>query len=244
VKLVAIDVIRSIGEQSPQVVRALVRLLKDTDREVRGNAIIALDRMGPDRKEAVPALVGMLGENYKGPRFGVAGNVREVTAWTLGRIGPEAAAAVPELTRLLADPYVRMREEAAAALAHIQRDTNSVRLLVEQFDRSWDFQECEGLLAAFRELGPLAKGAAPAVLEKFNSPGKWRQLPDLQLREAAIQTLAEIDPDAVWKAHFGSPFAVSEAPPQPLPQRSEIGLPNSIPTGLFEQPPGLKLKQQ
>ena len=124
VKLVAIDAVRSVGPPSPEKTRALIKLLQDPDREVRGHAIIALDRMGPFRQDAVPALIDVLSDNYSGPRFAVAGNVREVAAWTLGRIGPEAAAAVPELTKLLADPYVRMRQEAAAALAHIQREQN------------------------------------------------------------------------------------------------------------------------
>ena len=73
----------------------------------------ALGRIGPDAKEAVPALIAALkDENWRCPLL--------VSALALGMIGPEAKEAVPALTAALEDKDERVRLASAQAIQAIR----------------------------------------------------------------------------------------------------------------------------
>ena len=74
----------------------------------------ALGRIGAAAEEAIPALIGALGDKEAG--------VRRLAARALGRIGPGAGEAIPELKRLAAeDPDETVRRYARDALVKINR---------------------------------------------------------------------------------------------------------------------------
>ena len=60
-------------------VQELIHRLKDSDWRVRYAAVCALGEIGPEAKEAVPALVAVLKDEDK--------DVRYAAAWALGQIG-------------------------------------------------------------------------------------------------------------------------------------------------------------
>jgi len=76
-------------------------------------ALLALQEIGPQAAEAVPALIRMLNERgeSKDP---------EAVANALGGIGPSARAAVPALEKALADPDESVHAAAAEALKKIR----------------------------------------------------------------------------------------------------------------------------
>jgi hypothetical protein len=71
--------------------------------------------MGPDAKEAVPALAAVLRVNRGGRDYGP----RVEALGALTRIGREAGAAVPALVEVLADRDARMRQDAVDLLGWI-----------------------------------------------------------------------------------------------------------------------------
>ena len=71
-------------EDTAQVVRGMVRLHADAQ-----NAALALGQIGPDARDAVPALNEALGDSQWA--------VRRQAALALGRMGAEARAAIPGL---------------------------------------------------------------------------------------------------------------------------------------------------
>jgi HEAT repeat protein len=174
VKLLAISVVRSMKQPSRETVRRLIPLLKDRDREVRGNAILALDRTAPYRQEAVPALIDALADDYSGG-FGVTANVRELAAWTLGRMGPDAAAAAPRLMTLLTNTNSRMRDEAATALARVQRHTKWSEVVASEFGQGSDLEDWRRLIALF---GGLPESVVDLAYEfESGSSSRWKMQP-------------------------------------------------------------------
>ena len=80
-----------------------------TDAE---RAALALTEIGPDAREAAPALI----EALKDAEW----SVRRQAALALGRIGPEARSALPALEKLGRDPDHLVRKAAREALKNIR----------------------------------------------------------------------------------------------------------------------------
>ncbi len=85
--------------------------LKDGDPAKRQEAAAALGRMGPDGRNAVPALAVALKDDSE--------LVRANAALALSKIGSESQAAVPALGEALKDAIPLIRLEAAMALHQI-----------------------------------------------------------------------------------------------------------------------------
>jgi HEAT repeat protein len=92
-------------------IRELVQALKEGDDPTRARAAQALGDLGPDAREAVPALRAALRDEYE--------MVRENAAEALGDMGPAAKLAVPELISTMRDSVVPVREAAKEALRKI-----------------------------------------------------------------------------------------------------------------------------
>ena len=102
------------GKESTRAIPVLMDALKQrTNKELRGQAAIAIYNFGPDAHEAVPSLIQTLADDDQ--------DLHKDVALALGGIGPRAEAAVPALVKLLADPKEKddSRVEAAKALAKI-----------------------------------------------------------------------------------------------------------------------------
>jgi HEAT repeat protein len=115
--------------------------LKDEGRGVRYHAAEALDQIGPDAKDAVPALVeGLKDENI---------NVRRYAAGALGQIGSNA-------------------KEAVSALVQALKDNNDV---VRRYEETWLHPKKEdgpsrlrrSIVEALGRIGPEAKEAVPLI---------------------------------------------------------------------------------
>ena len=97
----------------------MIAALKDKDEGVRGGAAIALGKIGPAAKDAVPALITAIKDKHQ--------NVRWRAAEALGKIGPVAKVAVPALNEALTDENEDVRVAAVQALDKIQGGTPSGR---------------------------------------------------------------------------------------------------------------------
>lgn len=91
--------------------------MADEDRSVRLKSVVALARIGPDAKAAVPALTEAL--KNRDP------DLREEAAKALGHIGPDAKTAVPVLIRALKDKVDGVRRDAVVALGCIGPDAKA-----------------------------------------------------------------------------------------------------------------------
>ena len=138
--------------------------MKDEGRDVRYHAAEALDQIGPDAKDGVPALVeGLKDENI---------NVRRYAAGALGQIGSNA-------------------KEAVSALVQALKDNNDV---VRRYEETWLHPKKEdgpsrlrrSIVEALGRIGPEAKEAVPLIA--------WSLKDDYapNVRVAAAEALGEI----------------------------------------------------
>ena len=98
-------------ETQEQQVERLIRELQDSDSDIRSIAAVTLGEMGPEAKDAVPALIQLLQDQD------AEGFVRGNAARALGEIGSGAVDAVPVLIQALQDREVR--GDAARTLGKI-----------------------------------------------------------------------------------------------------------------------------
>jgi len=170
----AVYMLGQIGAASKPAVAELVKLLDDKNADVRHETAIALAKIGPNAKEAVPALTKALEECDGGPScFGAA--------FALGRIGdPEA---VPALVKALESKDETLTAISAWALVQIQpKDAKTAEkalpvLIRELGDSDPKFRH--GAAEALKQLGPLAKPAIPALKKALKDD------------EASVRTMAE-----------------------------------------------------
>ena len=87
--------------------------VKDPEPSVRDWACYGLSNIGPDAKDAVPALEDLLLHDK-------TMKVRRIAANALGSIGPDAREAVPALQGAARDPDAAVRSYAAKALERVQ----------------------------------------------------------------------------------------------------------------------------
>jgi len=118
-------------------------------------AIDLLGRMGPNAKSAVPALIQAL-EDKRGYLK---------AAESLGWIGPDAKEAVPALKSALQDQEVRVRLNAAVALARIDTRDKSHAIFLTQFLMDHDAAIRSAAACSLGELGADARPAIPALCQ-------------------------------------------------------------------------------
>ena len=152
-----------------QAIPALIEALNDKARMVRFDATLALEEMGPDASNAVPALTKVLADSGKpgDPRIAGVAYLQAVAANALGKIGPAAATAVPQLKATLSATNSYLRGQAAAAIWRIDGDVDTVLpILLKEIsgtggDLNWDW------IVALGEMGPRAKAAVPQLKKEL-----------------------------------------------------------------------------
>jgi beta-lactamase regulating signal transducer with metallopeptidase domain/HEAT repeat protein len=112
VRLNALGALNTIGPEKHGI-GMVSQLLQDDDGRVQRAAYYYLRSLGPDGKEAVPAIIAEL---KKKPVMWT------VPIETLAAIGPAARDAIPELTQLLQSERPDIRESALKALKQISPD--------------------------------------------------------------------------------------------------------------------------
>jgi HEAT repeat protein len=111
--LLAVGACHARAPYEGKSVARLQQMLRDPNPTVQAQGAYGLSRLGPEARDAVPALI----EAMKGETL-----VRENAALALGQIGPEAREAVPTLIEVLNDPEWTVRRHAAIALGEIGPD--------------------------------------------------------------------------------------------------------------------------
>ena len=170
--------------------RPLIEALKDDSELVVSRACSALATMGPDAKEAVPALIEVLNLPSGGwaaaQALGAIGpdarsaslpliltlnskdfNARNWAAWALGFISPPVESAVPDLIKALKDDEDGVRCNAAEALGRIGPEAKpAVLALIEALsDKSYGVPS-----HAAEALGRIgSETAVPALIEALKN---------------------------------------------------------------------------
>ena len=176
------EAMKRLGEP-PRSVRRLAIYLR-LPRWMGANrqyAALALGRIGPEAKAAVPALVKALGDRNA--------HVRADAASALYFIGPAAKTAVPALIGLLGDTDRYVRHWAVVALGKIGPEARkAVPALVKILeDEDTDVQMRSWAAQALGGIGPDAKAAVPvlvkALVEALGDPGAVDPFMDLTRRD-------------------------------------------------------------
>jgi hypothetical protein len=159
-----IEGIGNLREAAAPAVPVLIEALRDSNWNVRQEAILALGRIGAS---AVPALIELL------PDADV--NVRLATGEVFGYIGAEATPAVPALTKALHDDSQWVRLQAAKALKRIGSPVTSV--MPTLMDALHVPDEYVRAVAAL-EMGNMGVDAASVVpvlidMLRTNVVGRW-----------------------------------------------------------------------
>lgn len=147
-------------------------------------AVTAFEVLGTNGAPAVPGLLRLLHQRDS--------QVRADAALCLGEIADGAKAAVSELSGALGDKDDDVRAEAAWALGNIHGQPEKVvPRLLEAFTHNQEPSVCAAIVTALGNYGPDASEATPRLLKLLNTPA-GQELPDEQVRSAAVYALGEI----------------------------------------------------
>jgi hypothetical protein len=155
--LLSNSVSKSGAATSPHkaTITGAVTALKSPNSNLKAAAAVVLGRIGPDARDAVPALIELLGDEDL--------SVRELATVVLGRIGPDARDAVPALIKLLGDEDGEVRRQTAEALVHIGRGSRDLVAELIQFLRDEDRDIRQPAATVLGQIGPVARGAVLAL---------------------------------------------------------------------------------
>ncbi len=180
VRLSAIRTLTAMGPDAKPATLSLIHALEDENAEIRDSAVKALAVIDAEVSVAVPHLKYCLKDERP--------YVRRAAADALGAIGPESKAVVPDLVQILTDEDKLARHSAIAALAEIGRNAMVALPALNEAMKSED-----SLIRVFaaRAIFRLGKtdDALPVLVEGLQDE-------DLDVRRSAVETLAEIGPDA------------------------------------------------
>jgi HEAT repeat protein len=184
--------------------------LDDQDPYVAFGAVIALSEIGPDAKDAIPALLrnfrrkdlfGGSGASTALAKIGAPAvpsllelledkneDIRSQAILVLGGIGPQAKAATPALKELLAADSTKLQLAAAEALWEIAKEPKSLFVLQAALEDRDRFVR-QSAAARLGKIGPDAKTAVPGLSRLLNDD--WEGA-----RNDAARALGRIGPDA------------------------------------------------
>lgn len=181
IRLEVVYILAQIGPDAAPAALPLARLLVDPNEQIAHEAALALAAIGPGAKAAVPNLLARLQrvEDANTPAI----------VYALGKIDPGAANAQPALANALKSEDPKVALAAAWALAQVDPPTaERAGQLIPVLSRGLKSELAvvrQGAAEALGRLGPLAKGAAPALEGVLKDE-------DPAVREAAEQALAAI----------------------------------------------------
>lgn len=197
----AIFAVGAIGNDAGHAVPKLAKIMvEDEERESRIEASLALSKMVPASKAALPQLSQALEDKEPFVRLNVA--------TTLVRLGPDAKPAIPALIKAIADEKnqtnmgtftVTIQEKLAIALGRATAGSDEgVGPLTELLDRARTAGTKMAAARALGEVGPPARSAVPrlrALLKDNNS----------DVREAVEEALQRIGEEADKKDQSRAP---------------------------------------
>ena len=169
-RLSAIDQLGAAPAQAAAAVPALTGLLQDPSADIRGHAAHALGRLGDAAKVAAPELVKLATD--------ADATVRRKALDALRQLRPGPQVTVPLFAKLMADADAPVRLRAMHALADAGEE--AVPFLIEALKNE---KAAYWACLVLRDLGPKAKAAVPALIERLADPRP-------EIRREAILALA------------------------------------------------------
>jgi HEAT repeat protein len=163
-----------------------IKQLRSNDVNVRAEAVTALGQLGPEAKDAVPTLMGMLdAEKDKG--------VKRLVIKTLGDIGPDAKAAVGKLnTQLARNPEAGDKQAIIIAMGQIGPASIPYLTKMVSATKEKDAAIRQLVVSALGECGKDPKDgkeALPAVRDALDDP-------DANVRRLAAMALGKFGANA------------------------------------------------
>lgn len=176
-RLIAFEVLGSLGSLAKDAVTILAQLLSDPDTTVRSDAAFALGGIGPDAAAAVPELKELLDSTVEAFGHGEAvdeGQANDdgqthrpvlfTVAYALGRIGPAARDALPTLEKLAQSDHPLVATLGVWSALQIdpgseQLRTRAVPLLTRALKDSHDLVRLEASIA----LGEIGQPSHEAI---------------------------------------------------------------------------------
>lgn len=201
--LEAFDALAAMGSKA---VPALIDALGQDEWSLREPAGLVLGAIGPEAKEAVPALIAALRDT----------KLRQVAVHALRAIGPAAKDAVPtlidtlkqdEYTEVLNEDEWSLREAAVLVLAAIGPAANeAVPALIAALRERRSLRLWQVAVWALREIGPAAKDAIPELILSLQRFG-YRCTDDVShaltaIGKDAVPALIENLNDDRWDTRF------------------------------------------
>jgi HEAT repeat protein len=170
----------AIGPRESEVV-ALAGTLKHRNPEVRGMAMQALTRIGPDAKAAVPQLIVALKADDSGTRL--------EAVKTLAAIGPAASDSTKALSDLLRDNRAEVGVEAARALCKLGDPKAGIPFLTNTLKQKIANQDVRlACVRILKEIGQPAASASQVLVGSLDEDG---------LRSEASAALAKMGNTAI-----------------------------------------------
>ena len=174
--------LHALAERGAAIVPAMIEAMKDDRTEFY--ALLVLHEIGPEAKDAVPAICKLIEEKNEPYQ-------RQEAAMTLGMIGPGAAAAVPDLILLLDDREVGVQHAAVFALGMIGPPAApAAEAIREHLDSEDPFFWVAGswaLAKIFPENENIKKTTARFIAQMLTDP-------DEHVRRMAAQALLDLKP--------------------------------------------------
>jgi HEAT repeat protein len=216
----AIFALGAIGADASDGIRPLAAiLLQDPDREVRIQAALALTKMAPASREAVPALAQALSDQEP--------LVRMNACLALSKLGSEGQAAIPALIAAVKDESnetnldtftFTIQQAAAVALGRASSGSEAAVPALTSLLQTSESESLRIMVArALGDVGPAAHSAAPMLVPLLSEPSAT-------LRQSAGEALDKIGVDQAARAAL-VPAAGSER---------RLELPESEQTYLWE----------
>lgn len=170
-----------VGDLRMKTAVPLLAKMAANDDGMRGAAMIALAKLGPDAEEAIPVLVTWLDSHRAGHRM--------LAAQTLGKIGPAARVAIPALTETVKDSDWKVVIWTAYALCMIHPEDEQWLSTLTDFlePDNRDIIRAEAA-TAIAEMDVLPETAMPAVVEALHDE-------DVDVRLMVVKAIERVSPE-------------------------------------------------
>jgi HEAT repeat protein len=189
-----------------RTVKELIEDLRSPDPDERRDVLMALGELGPEAREAVPAVIALLKDPTQLP----------APVMVLGRIGPAAREAVPLLAQALTKYEKSFPRDEAVALVRI--DPAQAPRVVAETLKALDSPDQDLALSAdgtLRGLGPSVATALPELLRRLKGRHDFRERQVIQ----AVGGLGEAGPPAVSRLRE----IVRDPTPEPARRDDPLG---------------------
>lgn len=206
-----------IKKGRPEADKALLEVLEDilkNDANSRNAALEAVGALGPQAKSLAPVVLAILKEEYekhKNDRFG-GGLTLRVSLENLMKIDPDPKEALPVIEPLRTHRDEFMAKLATRAFLVIGKDPAEIAKVVDAKVAIWKDKKNRKRFDAFndlKELGPVATGAIPAMLESLDDPRDGSQAMEFfnligpQAKETVIPALMkQLEKKDGWPRQF------------------------------------------